>query len=214
MCTHRSHRCVQSYMNIMLCCLKCQFVLLYSRERMGRKSDFLQLSEVKKFKWQSQQRRKRWFFFFLLLPCWNLNLALVLSSGKVLLTQFRDTSSALWGAHAQSSAHCGDLAAPGGCQSTKGQHTQGSRNSQPHIPELLCAHQRRSRTKLSISFAQTEMGEGFSRLPKLAAEGSSSSREQILTHFHHGSSCQDGWACSDTAQKSIGGADPLLRRTL
>lgn len=86
MCTHRSHRCVQNYMNIMLCCLKCQFLLLYSRERMGRKSDFLQHSEVKKFKWQSQQRRKRLFFFFLLLPCWNLNLILVLSSGKVLLT--------------------------------------------------------------------------------------------------------------------------------
>lgn len=86
MCTHRSHRCIQSYMNIMLCCLKCKFLLLYSMERICRKSDFLQHAEVKKFKWQSQQRRKMFFFFFLLVPCLNLNLILVLSFGKVLLT--------------------------------------------------------------------------------------------------------------------------------
>lgn len=86
MCTHRSHRCMQSYMNIMLCCLKCKFLLLYSMERMCRKPDFLQHLEVKKFKWQSQQRRKRLFFFFLLLLCLNLNLILMLCSGKVLLT--------------------------------------------------------------------------------------------------------------------------------
>lgn len=115
----------------------------------------------------------------------------------------------------------GDLAAPGVCHIHSGpdRHTDQGISS-THTPELLCSHQsrssRRTRIKLNISFAQAEMGAGFSRLPELAAQGSSSSREQMLTHFHYSSSsCQDCWACSDPAHQSMDLVEQtLLSRTL
>lgn len=107
-----------------------------------------------------------------------------------------------------------------GCvTSTKGQQTHRSRISSIHIPELLCPHQRISSrtTRISLSFAQIGMGEGFSRLPKPAAEGSSSSREQILTHFHYSTSQLPGslsllW--HSTQIHGLGQRDPLLWTTL
>lgn len=108
----------------------------------------------------------------------------------------------------------GDLAAPGARHIHSGADRHTHRGIS-HIPALLCSHRstssRRTRIKLSISCAQAEMGARFSRLPEPVAQGSSSSREQMLTHFHYSSSsCQDHWACSDTAHQSM----DLVEQTL
>lgn len=161
----------------------------------------------------------------LLLPpsaLFKFKLILVLSCGRVVKLQFRDTSIALWGAPLHSST---PLWGPGSSRGVShplraDRHTDQGISS-IHIPELLCSHwrtsSRRTRIKISISFAQTEMGAEFSRLPEPAAEGSSSSREQIPTHFHYPISQLSGslgllW--HSTRIHGLGGTDLLLSRAV